>query len=98
MADMSWSSRRKVELRLSYNIRNWLLPIVVLCHGHGSVRFKTLHTAQMPLPTFGSYSNPRIEGATWEMMEENVFMPGDATRECTDEDEVLLVCLIFAFA
>jgi hypothetical protein len=32
------------------------------------------------------------------MTEENVFMPGESMEECTDEDKVLLVCLIFAFA
>jgi hypothetical protein len=95
---MSWSSRRKLELHLSYNIRNWLLPTVVLCHGHGSGRFKTLHTAQMPLPTFGFWSNPRAEDVRCEIMEENVFMPGGSMEECMGKDEVLLVCSIFAFA
>ena len=31
------------------------------------------------------------------MLESNVFMTGEAVEECTDEDEVLLVCLFLCF-
>jgi hypothetical protein len=30
-------------------------------------------------------------------MEDNIFMPEEAVEECTDEDDVLLVCLFSWF-
>lgn len=88
---------RNVELHLSYNIRTWLQPSVVPCHGNGSGRSKTLYTAECRCLLLISSQSRGSSGLRLELMEDDVFMPEEAVEECTDEDDVLLVCLPSCF-